>query len=59
MINVTAACAPSHSKRVYKPLLTVYDIDLFTRQQHGEGFVLEPKAKATEDLDETKCSEDR
>lgn len=59
MINATAACAPSHSKRVYKPLLTVYDTDLFTRQQHGEGFVLEPNAKAMEELDETEYSEDR
>lgn len=41
MINATAACAMS-SKRVYKPLLTVCNIDLCTGQQHGEGLVLEP-----------------
>lgn len=40
MINATAACAMS-SKRVYKPLLTVCNIDLCTCQQHGEGLVLE------------------
>lgn len=50
MINATAACAMS-SKRVYKPLLTVCNINVCTFQQHGEGLVVKPTVECENDGD--------